>query len=163
MRLLQYATTNYHTRSRKSKWPEVFAKCQVKWAIITAISIFSDWIRVYAGKLVNAPQSHKIEYAPMHTIRVIARLAYKARRTDGPSASSRPCLGYGLTTPHLSLDYALASISYEHYRSSCNNPHYAPRHIIYYYLINVPALKRMLEEHRNVDDILNFIYVNGGG
>ena len=40
MRLLQYATTNYYTRSRKSKWPEVFAE-----------------------KLGNAPKSHKIEYA----------------------------------------------------------------------------------------------------
>ena len=38
----------YYTRSRKSKWPEVFAKCQVRWAIITAITTFSDWIRVYA-------------------------------------------------------------------------------------------------------------------
>ena len=28
-----------------------------------------------AGKLVNAPKSHKTEYAPMHTIRVITRLA----------------------------------------------------------------------------------------
>ena len=44
-------------------------------AIITAISTFSDWIRVYAENLVNAPKSHKIEYAPMHTIRVITRLA----------------------------------------------------------------------------------------
>ena len=38
-------------------------------------STFSDWIRVYAEKLVNAPKSHEIEYAPMHTIRVITRLA----------------------------------------------------------------------------------------
>ena len=65
----------YYTRSRKSKWPEVLAKCHVKWAIITAISTFSDWIRVYAEKLVNAPKLHKIEYTPMHTIRVIMRLA----------------------------------------------------------------------------------------
>ena len=34
----------------------------------------SDQIRVYEGKLINAPKSHKIEYAPMHTIRVITRL-----------------------------------------------------------------------------------------
>ena len=65
----------YYTRSRKSKWPEVFAKCQVRWTIITAILTFSDWIQVYAEKLVNSPQSHKIEYAPIHTIRVITRLA----------------------------------------------------------------------------------------
>ena len=61
----------YYTRSRKSKWPVVFAKCQVRWAIITAISTFSDLIRVYSEKLENAPKSHKIEYVPMHTIRVI--------------------------------------------------------------------------------------------
>ena len=27
-----------------------------------------DWIRVYAEKLVYAPKSHKIIYAPMHAI-----------------------------------------------------------------------------------------------
>ena len=48
-----------------------------------AISTFSDWIRVYAEKLVNAPKSHKIEYAPMHTIRAITRLAQNARRVIG--------------------------------------------------------------------------------
>ena len=36
---------------------------------------FSDWIRVYAEKLVNATKPDKIEFAPMHTIRVITRLA----------------------------------------------------------------------------------------
>ena len=43
------------------------------------------------------------------TIRVITRLALNTRRTDRASAS----------------------ISCEHCRSSRNNPHYAPRHIIY--------------------------------
>ena len=38
MRLLRYAST---TQDR-----EVFAKCQVSWAIITAILTISDWIRV---------------------------------------------------------------------------------------------------------------------
>ena len=118
MRLLQYATTNYYTRSRKSKWLEVFTKCQVRWAIITVISTLSDWIRVYAEKLVNAPKSHKIEYAPMHTIWVITRLAWNARKTDRVSAS----------------------ISYEHCRSSRNNPHCAPRHIIYYSVPKKPIL-----------------------
>ena len=66
----------------------MFAKCQVRWSIIAAILTFSDWIRVHAEKLVNAPKSHKIEYAPMHTIQVITRLAYTARRTDRASASS---------------------------------------------------------------------------
>ena len=65
---------------------------------------------------------YKIKYVPMHTIRVITRLAQKARRTDRASALSQ-----------LRLEYALASISCEHCRSSRNNPHYPPRHIIYYY------------------------------
>ena len=39
-------------------------------------------------------------------------------------------LGLASATPHLRFDYALASISCEHCRSSRNNPHYAPRHII---------------------------------
>ena len=70
----------------------------------------------------------------MHTIRVITRIAYNTRRTDRASASSRLCLSYVSATPQLRLDYALASISCEHCRSSRNNPHYAPRHIIYYNL-----------------------------
>ena len=41
-------------------------------------------------------------------------------------------LGFVSALPHLRLDYALALISYDHCRSSRNNPHYAPRHIIYY-------------------------------
>ena len=43
-------------------------------------------------------------------------------------------VGYASTMPHLGLDYALASISCEHCRSSCNNPDCVPRHIIYYNL-----------------------------
>ena len=53
-------------------------------------------------------------------------------------------LGYASTTHRLRLDYALASISCEHCRSSRNNPHYAPRHIIYYY-ITQPHKKNGLE------------------
>ena len=41
----------------------------------------------------------------------------------------------------LRLDYALASIPCEHYRSSRNNPHYAPRHIIYYLLLSATRNK----------------------
>ena len=90
-------TIRYHyTRSRKSKWPEVFVKCQVRWAIITAISTFSDWIRVYAEKLVNAPKSNKIEYAPMHTIRVITSPVYLL-------IAPRLRLGFASATPRLSL------------------------------------------------------------
>ena len=55
-------------------------------------------------------KSHKIEYVPMHTIPVITGFAWNYRRTDRTSAS----------------------ISCEHCRSSRNNSHYAPRHIIYY-------------------------------
>ena len=39
-----------------------------------SIREMSSKIRVYAEKLVNAPKSHKKEYVPMHTIRVITRL-----------------------------------------------------------------------------------------
>ena len=53
---------------------------------------------------------------PMHTIREITRLATMLA---------------GLIAPRLYLYYALASISCEHYRSSRNNPHCAPRHVIY--------------------------------
>ena len=35
---------------------------------------YTSWSRVYAEKLVNAPKSHKIVYAPMHKIQVITRL-----------------------------------------------------------------------------------------
>ena len=60
------------------------------------------------------------------------------------SASSRLCLSYvsvmprlriscTSTTTYLRLNYALASISCEHCRSSRNNPHCAPGHVIYYY------------------------------
>ena len=71
----------------------------------------------------------------MHTIRVITRLAYNGRRTERASAPSRFCLGFVLALPQLRLDYALALISWEHCRSSRNNPYYAPRHIIYYFTI----------------------------
>ena len=40
----------------------------------------------------------------------------------------------GLIEPRLRLGFVSASISCEHCRSSRNNPHYAPRHIIYYYV-----------------------------
>ena len=53
-----------------------------------------------------------------------------ARRTDRAS-----------TTHRLHLDYALASISCKHCRSSRNNPHWAPGHVIYYYLIQLNFLK----------------------
>ena len=41
------------------------------WKILRTL----NWIRVYTEKLVNAPKSHKIVYAPMHTIQVITWLA----------------------------------------------------------------------------------------
>ena len=54
----------------------------------------------------------------MHTIWVITRLAKNARRTDRASVL----------------------ISCEHCRSSRNNSHYAPRHVIYYYRNGIRAL-----------------------
>ena len=53
----------------------------------------------------------------MHTIRVIPRLATMLA---------------GLIALRLRLDYALASISCEHCRSSRNDPHSAPGHVMYY-------------------------------
>ena len=84
---------------------------------------------MYAWKLVSAPQSHKIEYVPMHTIRDNARLATMLAGLIAP----RIRLGFVWTMPHLRLDYALASISCEHCRSLRNHPHCVPRHMIYYY------------------------------
>ena len=49
----------------------IFYYRRFDWKILRIL----NWIRVYAEKLVNAPKSHKIVYAPMHTIRVITRLA----------------------------------------------------------------------------------------
>ena len=75
----------------------------------------------------------------MYTIRDIVRLATMLAGLIAPqiclgfiSSSSRLCLSYASTMPHLRLDYALASISCEHCRSSRNHPHCVPRHIIYY-------------------------------
>ena len=50
----------------------------------------------------------------------------------------------GLIAPRLGLGLVSASISCEHYRSSRNNPHYAPRHIIYYLSCY------LLESYKNV-------------
>ena len=66
----------------------------------------------------------------MHTIRDIARLATMLTGLIAP----RIRLGFTSATSWLRLDYALASISCEHCRSSRNNPHCVPRHIIYYLL-----------------------------
>ena len=49
----------------------IFYYRRFDWKILRIL----NWIRVYAEKLVNAPKSRKIVYAPMHTIRVITRLA----------------------------------------------------------------------------------------
>ena len=55
----------------------------------------------------------------MHTIREITRLATMLA---------------GLIAPQLRLGFVSASISCEHCRSSRNNPHYAPSHVIYYFI-----------------------------
>ena len=69
---------------------------------------------MYAEKLVSVPQSHKIEYVPMHTIRDIARLATMLAGLIAPrirlgfvSTSSRLCLDYASPTPRLRLDFDL--------------------------------------------------------
>ena len=49
----------------------IFYYRRFDWKILRIL----NWSRVYAEKLVNAPKSHKIVYAPMHTMRVITRLA----------------------------------------------------------------------------------------
>ena len=49
----------------------IFYYRRFDWKILRILS----WIRMYAEKLVNAPKPLKIVYAPMHTIRVITRLA----------------------------------------------------------------------------------------
>ena len=49
----------------------IFYYRRFDWKILRIL----NWVRVYAEKLVNAPKSHKIVYVPMHTIRVITRLA----------------------------------------------------------------------------------------
>ena len=80
------------------------------------------------------------------TVESSTMLCIPLQRTDRASASSRLCLGffsalpqlrigYTSTTRHLRLKYALASIFCEHCRSSRNNPHCAPRHVIYYCLV----------------------------
>ena len=55
----------------------------------------------------------------MHTIREITRLASMLAV---------------LIAPQLRLGFVSASISCEHCRSSRNNPHCAPRHVIYYFI-----------------------------
>ena len=65
----------------------------------------------------------------MHTIRDIVRLATMLAGLIAP----RIRLGFTSLTSRLRLDYALASISCEHCRSSRNHPHCVPRHIIYYF------------------------------
>ena len=59
----------------------------------------------------------------------------------------------------LCLSYALASISCEHCRSSRNNPHYAPRHIIYYYVTSthLQVFLRTLESNLVYNECYNGI------
>ena len=92
----------------------------------------------------------------MHTIREITRLATMFAGLIAPrlrlgcvAASSRLRIGYTPTTPHLRLDYALASISCEHCRSSRNNPHCAPRHVIYYFVPLLVYLILSIEISKN--------------
>ena len=92
----------------------------------------------------------------MHKIREIARLATMLAGLIAPrlrlgfvSALPQLRLGFASTMPHLRLDYALASISCEHCRSSRNNPHCLPRHVIYYYVtwVRIRVFMRTLESN----------------
>ena len=56
------------------------------------------------------------------------------------SSKPRLCLGFVSALPQLRLDYALTSISCEHCRSSRNNSHCAPRHVIYYFVRSIPKV-----------------------
>ena len=84
----------------------------------------------------------------MHTIREITRLATMLAGLTAPqlrlgfvSALPQLRLGYASTTHRLHLDYTLAPISCEHCRSSRNNPHCAPRHVIYYFTTCVRKIR----------------------
>ena len=70
----------------------------------------------------------------MHTIRKITRLATMLA---------------GLIALRLRLGFVSASISFEHCRSSRNNPHCAPRHVIYYYVtsVRIRVFMRTLESN----------------
>ena len=72
----------------------------------------------------------------MHTIREITRLATMLAGLIAPWIR----LGFVSALPQLRLDYALASISCEHCRSSRNNPHCPPRHAIYYLIMILTQL-----------------------
>ena len=68
------------------------------------------------------------------------------------SATSRLRFGFDL----LRLDYALALIFCEHCRSSRNNPHYAPRHIIYYSFL---IFRLTISPQVRVWDLSNFYII----
>ena len=67
-----------------------------------------------------------------------------------------------LALSRLCLSYALATISCEHFRSSRNNPHYAPRHIIHYYWIGCAEhesnLKKCLPRQKILNWELNHLF-----
>ena len=78
----------------------------------------------------------------MHTIREITRLATMLAGLIAPQLR----LGFASATPRLRHTYALASISCEHCRSSRNIPHCAPKHVIYYFMLDVTLLVCFKEE-----------------
>ena len=96
-------------------------------------------------KIAYALESHKIEYVSMHTIREITRLAPMLAGLIAPQLR----LGYASSMHRLHLHYALAPISCEHCRSSRNNPHCAPRRVIYYYVtsVRIRVFMRTLESN----------------
>ena len=112
----------YYTRSRKSKWPELVAKYQVQWTRIMMNTRLDSSVRIKTR---------------IHTEVTWNRICVNAHNS-GSYETRLKCsqdwsrLGFVSALPQLRLHYALASISCEHCRLSRNNPHYAPRHIIFY-------------------------------
>ena len=98
-----------------------FALKHVFWSKITILQIFDCLVG-------HTTKKEKKKYSSRETSQTSAQ----SRRTDRASDSSRLCFDNASTMPHLRLDYAVASISCEHCRSSRNHPHCVPRHIIYY-------------------------------
>ena len=87
----------------------------------------------------------------MHTIRDI--------RDSRQCSQDCSRLGFVSALSQLRLDYALASISCDHCRSSRNHPHCVPRHIIYYYLLIIQIL-RSLKSFCGKRDALDYAGIN---
>ena len=117
----------YYTRSRKSKWLELVAKYQVQWTRIMMNTRLVSSVRIKTRMRTQVTQN-RISANAYNSCDYEIRLK---------CAQDWSRLGFLSALPQLRLIYALATISCEHCRSLRNNPHYAPRHIIYYYQLDV--------------------------